>query len=71
MSLHLAPYNDAMRLGQGFNSYTHQLCIDGAVEVKQRTLKNAAASSTGSDGLKNTSQVSPPGIFDRTARRDR
>ncbi|OBS29592.1 hypothetical protein FPOA_03529 [Fusarium poae] len=25
-----------MRLGQGFNSYTHELCIDQAVKVKQR-----------------------------------
>ncbi|EYB33368.1 hypothetical protein FG05_10572 [Fusarium graminearum] len=36
MTLRLAPYNDAMRLGQGFNSYTHELCIDQAVKVKQR-----------------------------------
>ncbi|KAF7554228.1 hypothetical protein G7Z17_g3072 [Cylindrodendrum hubeiense] len=34
MSMILAPYNDAMRIGQGFNSYTHELCIDGAVMVK-------------------------------------
>ncbi|KAM0424831.1 hypothetical protein ACHAPT_009887 [Fusarium lateritium] len=34
MSMILAPYNDAMRIGQGFNSYTHELCIDGAVLVK-------------------------------------
>ncbi|EMT71699.1 hypothetical protein FOC4_g10010214 [Fusarium odoratissimum] len=33
MSLTLAPYNDAMRIGQGFNSYTHEICIDGAVVV--------------------------------------
>ncbi|KAM0265532.1 hypothetical protein ACHAPA_007683 [Fusarium lateritium] len=33
MSLTLAPYNDAMRIGQGFNSYTHEICIDGAVAV--------------------------------------
>lgn len=32
MALLLAPYNDSMKLGQGFNSYTHELCIDGAVE---------------------------------------
>ncbi|KAF4442962.1 hypothetical protein F53441_11606 [Fusarium austroafricanum] len=34
MSMILAPYNDAMRIGQGFNSYTHELCIDGAVSVE-------------------------------------
>ncbi|KAF2793408.1 hypothetical protein K505DRAFT_417828 [Melanomma pulvis-pyrius CBS 109.77] len=33
MSLLLVPYNDSMRLGQGFNSFTHELCIDRAVKV--------------------------------------
>ncbi|KAE8196642.1 hypothetical protein CF336_g2528 [Tilletia laevis] len=33
MSLLLAPYNNAMRLGQGFNSYTQQICIDDAVLI--------------------------------------
>ncbi|KAE8323660.1 hypothetical protein BDV39DRAFT_208642 [Aspergillus sergii] len=28
----LAPYNSAMRLGSGFNSYTHELCLDDAVK---------------------------------------
>lgn len=36
MSLILAPYNSGMRLGQGFNSYTHKLCIDRAVKVDQK-----------------------------------
>ena len=27
----LAPYNNSMRLGQGFNSYTQQSCLDKAV----------------------------------------
>ncbi|CEO58470.1 hypothetical protein PMG11_03194 [Penicillium brasilianum] len=27
----LAPYNNSMRLGQGFNSYTQQTCLDQAV----------------------------------------
>jgi hypothetical protein len=27
----LAPYNNSMRLGQGFNSYIQQICIDRAV----------------------------------------
>ena len=34
MSIILAPYNDSMRLGQGFNSYTNTICIDKAVIVK-------------------------------------
>ena len=29
----LAPYNNSMRLGQGFNSYTHQICLHNAVTV--------------------------------------
>ncbi|MCJ1390224.1 hypothetical protein MMC18_003082 [Xylographa bjoerkii] len=36
MSLLLAPYNDSMRLGMGFNSYTQTMCIDGAVAVKSK-----------------------------------
>jgi hypothetical protein len=27
----LAPYHNGMRLGQGFNSYTQQICLDHAV----------------------------------------
>jgi hypothetical protein len=33
MSLLLAPYNDSMRLGMGYNSYIQTMCIDKAVEV--------------------------------------
>ncbi|KAF3940573.1 hypothetical protein ABW19_dt0208725 [Dactylella cylindrospora] len=33
MAQTLAPYNNAMRLGQGFNSYTQQICIDNAVSI--------------------------------------
>jgi hypothetical protein len=29
----LAPYHNGMRLGQGFNSYTQQICLDNAVLV--------------------------------------
>ncbi|RBQ80334.1 hypothetical protein FVER14953_20854 [Fusarium verticillioides] len=43
MSLILAPYNDAMRIGQGFNSYTHEICIDGAVVVDDATTQTAQA----------------------------
>ncbi|KAF2811813.1 uncharacterized protein BDZ99DRAFT_569774 [Mytilinidion resinicola] len=35
MALLLAPYNDSMRLGRGFNSYTQTMCIDQAVEIAQ------------------------------------
>lgn len=30
MAMMLAPYNNSMRLGQGFNSYTQQICLDKA-----------------------------------------
>lgn len=33
MSQLLAPYNSAMRIGQGFNSYTQQICLDQAVTI--------------------------------------
>ncbi|KAF7526536.1 hypothetical protein G7054_g10736 [Neopestalotiopsis clavispora] len=46
MTLRLAPYNDAMRLGQGFNSYTHELCIDHAVKVKQRKVTDKSAQTS-------------------------
>ncbi|KAH6880762.1 hypothetical protein B0T10DRAFT_519137 [Thelonectria olida] len=31
MALMLAPYNEAMRIGMGFNSYTQQLCVNDIV----------------------------------------
>lgn len=31
MALMLAPYNSAMRLGMGFNSYTQSLCVNDVV----------------------------------------
>ncbi|TFK33522.1 hypothetical protein BDQ12DRAFT_615171 [Crucibulum laeve] len=37
MALLLAPYNDAMRLGMGFNSFTQQLCINDAVKKSGNT----------------------------------
>ncbi|KAK0549211.1 hypothetical protein OC846_004165 [Tilletia horrida] len=36
----LAPYNNAMRLGQGFNSYTHEICIDDAVVISPQQPEN-------------------------------
>ncbi|KAM0425738.1 hypothetical protein ACHAPT_008986 [Fusarium lateritium] len=40
MALQLAPYNNAMRLGQGFNSYTQQICLTDAV-MRPSDLPNA------------------------------
>ncbi|KAJ7879687.1 hypothetical protein B0H13DRAFT_1624259 [Mycena leptocephala] len=45
MAYLLAPYNSAMRLGMGFNSFTQQLCINDAVKTKDNqtaTEKNLA-----------------------------
>ncbi|KAI8262808.1 hypothetical protein K4K58_000382 [Colletotrichum sp. SAR11_239] len=41
MALLLAPYNNGMRLGQGFNSYTQQICIDDAVVVDPDRIENS------------------------------
>ncbi|KAE8230988.1 hypothetical protein CF326_g4004 [Tilletia indica] len=40
MSLLLAPYNNGMRLGQGFNSYTQQICVDDAVVMNPERAEN-------------------------------
>ncbi|KAI5776497.1 hypothetical protein EDC01DRAFT_463456 [Geopyxis carbonaria] len=37
-----APYNNAMRLGQGFNSHTQKICIDNAVLLDNGYKKPAA-----------------------------
>ncbi|KAK7454045.1 hypothetical protein VKT23_011558 [Stygiomarasmius scandens] len=33
MALLLVPYNETMRLGMGFNSFTQQVCVDDAVKL--------------------------------------
>lgn len=35
----LAPYNETMKLGQGFNSFLQHTCIDGAMEVTQKAME--------------------------------
>ncbi|KAJ1324608.1 nucleoporin GLE1 [Microdochium nivale] len=40
MALLLVPYTNAMRLGQGFNSYTQQICVDDAVLVNPSRPEN-------------------------------
>ncbi|KAK0530971.1 hypothetical protein OC842_003760 [Tilletia horrida] len=40
MVLLLAPYSNSMRLGQGFNSYTQEICIDDAVIVSPYRAEN-------------------------------
>ncbi|CVL08477.1 uncharacterized protein FPRN_13219 [Fusarium proliferatum] len=50
----LAPYNDSMHLGQGFNSFLQQPCIDRAVKLTQADLQTQAARA---GGPSNASQV--------------
>lgn len=66
MAQSIAPYNNGMRLGQGFNSYTQQICLDHA--VLENTPKNWArvkASYTepipGQDGSSNSKRNSRSG----------
>ncbi|KAK0554873.1 hypothetical protein OC845_000514 [Tilletia horrida] len=40
MTLLLAPFNNAMRLGQGFNSYSQKICIDDAVVASPHRPEN-------------------------------
>ena len=50
----LAPYNDSMRPGMGFNSYTQTLCIDRAVNIREgdmRTVENPSQNVTYSSKL--------------------
>jgi hypothetical protein len=50
MAQMLAPYNNSMRLGQGFNSYTQQICLDKAVlpdtEYNRQLVAARAAKTT-------------------------
>jgi hypothetical protein len=50
----LAPYNDSMQLGQGFNSFLQVPCIDGAVEIPPNAMRTQAARA---HGARNVSQV--------------
>ncbi|KAM0425766.1 hypothetical protein ACHAPT_009016 [Fusarium lateritium] len=44
----LAPYNDSMRLGQGYNSFLHAPCVYDAVKINQDRIGEKPASSNGS-----------------------
>ncbi len=50
----IAPYNDSMTLGQGYNSFLQVPCLDGAVEIPENSLKTQAVRS---GGVGNVSQV--------------
>ena len=49
MSQLIAPYNNSMRLGQGFNSYTHQNGLLDAVAIKKTDAYTPSHSSTSHD----------------------
>ena len=61
----LVPYNNAMRLGQGFNSYTQEICIDDAVIVRPEGLAvvpdsdSAAPNGLPSDAKDHAAGASP------------
>ncbi|MCJ1406831.1 hypothetical protein MMC19_000901, partial [Ptychographa xylographoides] len=49
-ALLLAPYNDSMRLGQGYNSFLQVPCLGNAVDISESML----AGSRTTDGLSQT-----------------
>ncbi|KAK3380771.1 hypothetical protein B0T24DRAFT_664692 [Lasiosphaeria ovina] len=62
MALMLAPYNEAMRIGMGFNSYTQQLCVNDVV----RKRGGVAASEKDLRSV-DTTQGLPPAASDKDA----
>lgn len=69
----IAPYNNSMRLGQGFNSYTQQICLDKAVlpdtEYNRELIAAQAAKKpvTLSDGSSKPSAGQPAQILEAQA----
>ncbi|KAE8230990.1 hypothetical protein CF326_g4003 [Tilletia indica] len=66
MTLLLAPYNNAMRLGQGFNSYTQQICIDDAVVASPHRAENFI-SNTGQTMRTIAQGKSEPSLWTRSS----
>ena len=54
-SLLLAPYNESIQLGQGFNSFLQSPCIHGAVKVPQDVLDSVQKRSV--QPVSQTSQI--------------
>lgn len=68
----LAPYNNSMRLGQGFNSYTQQTCLDQAVLPdptlsQSDALRRKAAGDIEVRSVKHDSSPSPDAEADGSA----
>lgn len=77
MALMLAPYNSAMRLGMGFNSYTQALCVndvvrkpgnvpatEGDLRAAQLTAKADAATTPSEQPTADPQQLSPPAVLE-------
>lgn len=68
----LAPYNNSMRLGQGFNSYTQQTCLDQAVLPdptlsQSDELRRKAAAAIDASPIKSDASTSPGADTDSSA----
>ncbi|KAI3326738.1 hypothetical protein HD806DRAFT_416024 [Xylariaceae sp. AK1471] len=50
----LAPYNDSIQLGQGFNSFLHKPCIAGAVDIPAESLHTQAVRAGGPANVSQT-----------------
>ncbi|CAI7660111.1 unnamed protein product [Penicillium glandicola] len=63
MALMLAPYNEAMRLGMGFNSYTQQLCLNdvvrkpGGIKASEKDLRTQPSSQITGSSEKNDDKL--------------
>ena len=77
MALMLAPYNSAMRLGMGFNSYTQALCVndvvrkvgnvpatEGDLRAAQLTAKTDAATTPAKQLTAGPQQLPPQAVLD-------
>ncbi|KAF2656901.1 hypothetical protein K491DRAFT_354908 [Lophiostoma macrostomum CBS 122681] len=64
MAIQLVPYNNAMRLGQGFNSYTQQICIDDAVVIDPERAENVITND-GTTMRILTEKTASPSVWNR------
>lgn len=67
MSQILAPYNNAMRLGQGFNSYTHQICLHDAVEAATADTHQSIETTTPGTSTTSSSMLPTPEDSDNSS----
>ena len=59
----LAPYRNGMRLGQGFNSCSQQICLDNALllgdKANRSRVRECYIADTGTKGYKDTKAFLP------------